>query len=280
MIFPRHHSERVGAGWFGVVLLTLAGCAKPTEADRLAVTQPPLDFPTLYQQNCSGCHGADGKLGGAPPINDSIFLAIFSKENMRQILDQGRPGTLMPPFQPLPHFAYPQDFLPLRQLQEQKVMDHQKQIDALIEGIYGEWATPPRLPEGVTIPPYDDPAVTGNKANGAMIFLDACANCHGNQGEGTLAAGAINNPAFLALVSDQALRRIIITGRSDFKNEMPNFASTMGRSPLFQPLTSQQIADIVALMDSWRKPYYQLSAPTTTMAEKEKTNAGSGATSE
>ena len=33
-------------------------------------------FDALYRQNCAGCHGADGKLGPAPPLNDPSFSAI------------------------------------------------------------------------------------------------------------------------------------------------------------------------------------------------------------
>ena len=34
------------------------------------------DFALLYATNCAGCHGADGRLGPAPPLNDPLFLAI------------------------------------------------------------------------------------------------------------------------------------------------------------------------------------------------------------
>ena len=42
-----------------------------------------------------------------------------------------------------------------------------------------------------------------------------CAGCHGEQGRGGEKVGAINSPALLALLSDQILRRYIITGRPD-----------------------------------------------------------------
>jgi len=62
--------------------------------------------------------------------------------------------------------------------------------------------------------------------------------------------GAINDPNFLALISDQALRRIVITGRPDLG--MPNYAGTKGRPENFQPLTAENVADVVALLASWR----------------------------
>ena len=68
---------------------------------------------------------------------------------------------------------------------------------------------------------------------------------------GTFAPIAINDPAMLTLFSDQALRRIVITGRPDLG--MPNFSDDTGRSGDFAPLSSDEIADLVALLASWRE---------------------------
>ena len=53
--------------------------------------------PILYQ-NCAGCHGADGKLGPAPPLNDKLFLALIADAELQRVITEGRPGTLMPAF--------------------------------------------------------------------------------------------------------------------------------------------------------------------------------------
>ncbi len=86
------------------------------------------------------------------------------------------------------------------------------------------------------------------------IFRRACAGCHGPNGAGGEGShsrvGAINAPAFLALISDQALRRIIITGRSDLG--MPTYAEKQGRSADYQSLSSAEIDDLVALLAEWR----------------------------
>jgi cytochrome c oxidase cbb3-type subunit 3/ubiquinol-cytochrome c reductase cytochrome c subunit len=58
--------------------------------------------------------------------------------------------------------------------------------------------------------------------------------------------GAINNPAFLALISDQALRRTIITGRPDLG--MPAYDRKGG-----QALTPADVDDLVALLRYWRQ---------------------------
>ena len=61
----------------------------------------------------------------------------------------------------------------------------------------------------------------------------------------------INDAALLALISDMALRRIIITGRPD--RNMPPYDGKVGRPPDFQPLTSEEIDGLVALLVSWRQ---------------------------
>jgi len=81
-----------------------------------------------------------------------------------------------------------------------------------------------------------------------------CAECHGTNGAGReqsgSEAGAINAPAFLALISDQALRRIIITGRPDLG--MPSYAENHGRPKDYRPLSSAEINDLVALLAQLR----------------------------
>jgi cytochrome c oxidase cbb3-type subunit III len=87
------------------------------------------------------------------------------------------------------------------------------------------------------------------------LFARACAGCHGPQGKGDKEGqpsqgGAINDPSFLALISDQALRRTIITGRPDLG--MPAYNGNAGRGPDFRELSSAEIEDLVALLGSWR----------------------------
>src|SRR5205807_7782141 len=94
----------------------------------------------------------------------------------------------------------------------------------------------------------------GNKENGADVFARACAGCHGKHGRGGMSGerevGAINNPAFLAIISDQALRRLAITGRPDLG--MPAYHGKEGRSAEFSPLSSTDVNDLVALLAYWR----------------------------
>src|SRR5262249_42697512 len=128
------------------------------------------------------------------------------------------------------------------------------QIRVLAEGIKKRWGPPTSAP----LPPYLSPTAGkgGDDTKGARVFARACAGCHGPQGRGekdgkSLRGGAINNQEFLALISDQALRRIIITGRPDLG--MPPFDGKAGRPPDFRALTSEKIDDLVALLRSWRQ---------------------------
>ena len=91
------------------------------------------------------------------------------------------------------------------------------------------------------------------------VFATACASCHGERGQGGISAakpdgkpaGAINVPEFLALFSDQALRRLVITGRPDLG--MPDCTDRQGRPEGFKPLTSREVTELVALLASWRE---------------------------
>jgi len=125
------------------------------------------------------------------------------------------------------------------------------------EGSIPQWGPPGSLKGGA--PPYLAESLKGNSSagddkRGAAVFARACANCHGGQGRGGesegRSIGSIRDPAFLVLLSNQALRRLVITGRPDLG--MPNFAQKHGRSADFQPLTDKDVNDLVALLASWR----------------------------
>ena len=84
-----------------VSLSLLAGCdlpGRPDPADRPVPADQVVDFRTLYGQNCAGCHGADGKMGPAPPLNDPLFRAIVPEDELQTVITKGRHNTLMPAF--------------------------------------------------------------------------------------------------------------------------------------------------------------------------------------
>jgi mono/diheme cytochrome c family protein len=252
-----------------LAVLTL-GCnppGKPNPADRPVPADQVKDFGALYATRCAGCHGADGKLGPAPPLNDPLFLAIVPDAELLRVITNGRAVT---PTQksPMPAFRLGKS-APLTEAQgsawaELKEKTHANpkqqsvltvaQVKVLAEGIKQRWKAAALASD--LVPPYLAPATggSGNKDDGARVFARACAGCHGDQGQGgkhgERQIGAINDPAFLALISDQALRRYAITGRPDLG--MPAFDGTDGRPPDFRPLTSAEINDLVARLAYWR----------------------------
>ncbi len=216
-----------------LLAVLLVGChwpGQPKPEDRPLREDEVTDFGKLFAKHCAGCHGSEGKLGPAPPLNDKLFLAIVPDEELLRVVRDGRPGT------PMPAFA-----------REQGGPLTAKQVEAVARGLKPLWGgTPPKEKP----PPYLAPKGAGDKERGAKLFAQACAACHGAKGQGGEEAGAINDPAFLALISDRALRRIIITGRPDLG--MPVYNDSDYRAPDFKPLTSEQIHDLVALLAYWR----------------------------
>jgi cytochrome c oxidase cbb3-type subunit 3 len=227
---------RVTPGTALVLLAALAaGCSdtsspradvRPVRSDRV------LDFATLYGQNCAGCHGADGQFGPAPPLNDPTFLAIVPDAVLKQLVAGGRPGTPMPAFS---------------RRKGGSLTD--EQVEAIAGGIKSRWkAEPPK----VTPPAYAVSGGRGDPERGQEVFAMACASCHGAEGLGGKGkVGPIHDPAFLALISDQAIRRTIITGRRDLG--MPDFAGKDGRAADFQPMTPADVADLVEYLADWRR---------------------------
>jgi cytochrome c oxidase cbb3-type subunit 3 len=220
-----------------VVTALAAGCdlpGRPDPAGRPVSADQVADFATLYTQNCTGCHGADGKLGPAPPLNDPLFLAIVPDTVLEQVVAGGRPGT------PMPAFA---------RSKGGSLTD--AQVKALAGGLKPRWAAAAPTAEGA--PPYLTSG-DGSRERGAEVFARACADCHGQNGRGVPKDGrtarVLNDRVFLALISDQALRRYVITGRPDLG--MPNYAAPRRHQPDFRPLTPEQVTDLVALLASWR----------------------------
>jgi mono/diheme cytochrome c family protein len=229
----------VSKRWLLVILTaSAAGCdlpGRPDPADRPVPADQVVDFTILYKQNCAGCHGADGKLGPAPPLNDPLFLALVPDAVLEQVTAEGRPNT------PMPAFA---------RAKGGSLTD--AQVKALAGGLKPRWGAAGQTTDGA--PPYLA-SRGGDGRPGAEVFARACAGCHGDDGRGVPKDGrptrVINDRVFLALVSDQALRRIVITGRPDLG--MPDYAGPRSQHADFHPLTPEQVNDLVALLASWRQ---------------------------
>jgi len=211
-----------------MAILTSASCdrlpGRPLAREEVVRPEQVLDFTTLYKENCSGCHGADGKGGASIALRDPVFLAIADDATIRNIASAGVAGTQMSPF-----------------AQSKGGVLTDKQIDVLVSGIRA-WAAAVPI-EGLPAFAAQSP---GDPQRGAGVYATFCARCHGPNGEGSKGGSAITNGAYLALVSDQYLRTVVIAGRPELG--APDWrGDVVGR-----PMTSEEVLDVVAWLASHR----------------------------
>jgi cytochrome c oxidase cbb3-type subunit 3/ubiquinol-cytochrome c reductase cytochrome c subunit len=209
-----------------MAMLAVTSCDPPgRQAVETAAIRPAdiADFRVLYSQNCSGCHGANGQGALTVGIGRRVYLAIADDGTIRKTIEEGRPGT------PMQAFA-----------QKAGGMLTDTQIDILVHGIRN-WGNPGAF-ANTKLPAYAA-SEPGDATRGAEIFQASCAPCHGPEGRG---ARAIADSSYLALVSDQHLRTVIIVG-------MPNLGMPDRRSHQ-KPLTDTDVSDLVAWLAAQREP--------------------------
>ena len=214
-----------------VLSLLLSGCSSPhgqPQGDPEAVAPSQVsDFATLYSQNCAGCHGAQGRGGAAIALANPVYLDIVDEASMRKVIANGIHGTSMSAFD-----------------QSAGGMLTDKQIHVITSGILSNWSRKGIL-DGSNPPSYAA-NTAGNAGHGELVYRTYCAFCHGQGGQGGPKGSAITNDSFLALVSDQELRTIVIAGRPelgapDWRGNVPG-----------KPMTDQEITDVVAWLASRR----------------------------
>jgi mono/diheme cytochrome c family protein len=213
-------------------VLAFTGCnSLPGRAGDDPVLRPSqvLDFNTLFKENCSGCHGAEGRGGAAVSIGDPVYQALVDDATLRQVITNGRAGTLMPAF---------------ARSAGGTLTD--QQVNVLVQGMRARWSNPSAF-SGSALPPYT-PSAPGDAARGASVYQTSCSACHGQGGRGGDKAGAIVDGSFLGLVTDQELRTMIIVGVRSAG--MPDWR---GHAP--GPLSSQDISDLVAWLGAQRPQF-------------------------
>lgn len=215
----------------GALLLSAAGCdslpGKPTEAERYVHPNRVLDFESLYALSCSGCHGADGRLGPARALHDPIYLALVPAAVLHQTIGAGIDGT------PMPAFAHSKGGT---------LTD--AQVEVLVEGLKQQWGGS----TSVELPPYAAESA-GDPTRGHQAFRLFCGECHGPEGRGTDKGGSVVDSAFLGLVSDQGLRTSVIVGRGDL--DKPDWRGYVpGRT-----MTNREITDVVAWLVAQRPEF-------------------------
>jgi len=211
--------------------MLLSACStppgRPTKDSEDPAPSEISDFKTLYAENCAACHGTNGRGGAAIALADPVYLAIVDEPSMRKVITNGVHGTSMPAF-----------------AQSAGGMLTDKQINVLTSEIRSRWSRPGIL-GGTSAPSYGAKSA-GDVQRGEASYRTYCSSCHGAQGQGGPKGGDITNDSFLALVSDQGLRTIVITGRPelgapDWRGNVPG-----------KPMSDQGITDVVAWLASHR----------------------------
>jgi len=215
-------------------LLTFTGCAnlpgRPSESSIPVDPDNVTDFTLLYGKNCSGCHGREAKGGAALSIGDPVYLAFADDATLRKVVTNGVAGTSMPAFAKSAGGMLTDD-----------------QVEVIIRGIRERYSKPGSL-AGVTPPPYTV-SEPGDATRGAAVYETFCSSCHGPAGKGSPKASSIVDGAFLALLTDQELRTLVIVGRPDlgapdWRNNVPG-----------KPMSSQEISDVVAWLSAQRPQF-------------------------
>lgn len=198
----------------------------------LTLSLPTLAAPNgaeLYEKHCSVCHNEAGIGGIGLPLNGAK-LQGFPRNYLFKTIRLGRPGRVMPAFERL----------------------SDAQINAIVNHILS-W-------EGMTQEPpvYVSDTIQANAANGALLYLEHCAKCHGEDGysggKGTgktlsrerhfqVVPPALNNPGFLASASDAWIEATLLKGRPD--TIMPSAAELK--------LSTSQVRDVVAYVRSFEQ---------------------------
>jgi mono/diheme cytochrome c family protein len=211
--------------------ILLLGCGARVE--QYVLPDQVTEFATLYENNCAGCHGRDGRLGAARPLNDPLFLAVIGKQTLRNVIANGVPKTAMPAF---------------ARSAGGDLTD--QQITILADQIAERWSQPQKF-AAVVLPPYS--GNPGDPKAGEAAFRKNCGTCHGENGTGGSKPGSIVDPAFLALASDQSLRTTVIAGCGD-----PGTPEKQNYSPA-HAMKPQEISDVVAWLAMHREAPFNLT---------------------
>jgi mono/diheme cytochrome c family protein len=154
-------------------------------------------------------------------------LAIADDAVIRKVIGNGVRATAMPAF-----------------AESAGGMLTDAQIDVITEGIRSRWSQQGVL--NVATAPSYAPKSTGDVQRGELAYKIYCESCHGPGGRGAARGSSVTDDSFLALVSDQGLRTIVITGRPelgapDWRGNVPG-----------KPMSEQEVTDVVAWLGSRR----------------------------
>lgn len=226
----------------------IAGCEHAPGYPPNPIPRPSevTDFATLYGENCTACHGANGQNGPAIDLANPEYQALVDDATLRKWMSGGMPGTEMPAF-----------------AQSAGGMLTDAQVGALIRGMRQHWSRP-NVFAGLSPPPYAQ-AQTGDVHSGEQSYQARCSSCHASSNQ------QITSPIYLSLVGDQALRSIIIAGRPDIGQ--PDWSHLGPGGKAAPPLSAHDVDNIVAYLASLRALAQPSGATTITPMQSAPTEA-------
>ena len=170
----------------------------------------------LYADNCATCHGTNGEGGIGPALNSHDLLTSTMDETLAGLTRFGVPSSLMPAWGQASGGPFTDE-----------------EVNQLVAFIRAWEPTAPEISLATEDP---DPI------RGAEIYETTCFICHGEGGQGTSTAPALNDPERLQKFDDIWYRNTIARGRP--AKGMPTWGTV---------LSPAQINDIVALIAAWRE---------------------------
>lgn len=194
---------------------------------------------TLYDENCSACHGSKGQGGTGVPIGLPAFIDQVDDEYLHRTIRHGRPGRVMPPFPRL----------------------DDGQVKAIISYMRS-WTGKPG-------PTFSAATIRGDTKKGAQSYKKLCAACHGEKGDGGKGTGvtysrkrdlpiiapALNNKGFLSSASDAMIWHTIARGRKG--TPMPAFIDSLGKDGINNIVSyMRQFTPFESKADKLKEPAY------------------------
>lgn len=196
-------------------------------AERFGLREFATDGATLYGTFCAACHGPNGEgmrypgLAPFPAIGNPDFLRLVSDEVLSAYIKRGRPGRRMPAWGELEGG--------LRDEEVRRLAAHLRSL----AGVAFDGDSKPRR------------WIEGDGDQGKRLYGEACASCHGTNGEGK-EGPALNNRVFLDLATDTYLFKTIQIGRRGTSMSGFGAGSTAQRT-----LSDAEIASVITFMRTW-----------------------------
>ena len=221
--------------------ILFSACERPRGPAETVAPDEVLDFGALFSANCAGCHGKKGRRGAAIALANPVYLAIADDRTIRNAIAKGVAGTAMPPF-----------------AETAGGLLTNQQIDVITQQIREQWSKPGTL-DGANPPGYAAKSA-GDPRRGQAVYETYCESCHGRDGRGGAKGSAVVNDSFLALVSNQELRTMVIAGRPELG--APDWRGNVAG----KPMSDQEVTDVVAWLASHRvevpgQPYSAANYP-------------------